>query len=75
VTRLFGEFAPRHGDLMFSKQGDLIGIMVNNDYCAVLADFRPSQTLPVGESASQGGTGAALADLSARWQRLPIKLQ
>ena len=75
VTRLFGEFAPRRGDLMFSRQGDLIGLMVNNDYCAVLGDFRASQTLPVAEGAALGKTGSIFADLSARWQRLPFKLQ
>ena len=75
VTRLFGEFAPKRGDLMFSKQGDLIGLMVNNDYCAVLGDFRPSQTLAVAEGAALGKTGPIFADLAARWQRLPFKLQ
>ncbi len=75
VTRLFGEFAPRRGDLMFSRQGDLIGLMVNNEYCAVLGDFRPSQTLPVGEGPALGKTGPIFADLATRWQRLPIKLQ
>lgn len=75
VTRLFGEFAPKRGDLMFSKQGDLIGIMVNNDYCAVLGDFRPSHTLQAGDDVTQPKTGPIFADLAARWQRLPIKLQ
>jgi len=75
VTRLFGEFAPRRGDLMFSKQGDLIGLMVNNDYCAVLGDFRPAQALPAGEMAVLPKTGPILSDLAARWQRLPLKLQ
>jgi hypothetical protein len=75
VTRLFGEFAPKRGDLMFSKQGDLIGIMVNNDYCAVLGDFRASHTLPAGDDITPPKTGPIFADLAARWQRLPIKLQ
>ncbi|MFI5335943.1 MAG: hypothetical protein ACHQ5A_04120 [Opitutales bacterium] len=75
VTRLFGEIAPRRGDLMFSKQGDLIGLLVNGDYCAVLGDFQPSQTLTVGEGAALGKTGPIFADLAARWQRLPYKLQ
>jgi hypothetical protein len=75
VTRLFGDFAPKSGDLMFSKQGDLIGIMVNNDYCAVLADFRASQVLKTGDDVSQGHTGPVFADIAARWQRLPAKLQ
>jgi X-X-X-Leu-X-X-Gly heptad repeat protein len=75
VTRLFGEIAPKRGDLMFSKQGDLIGLMVNNDYCAVLGDFRAAQTLPVGEDVVQPKTSAIFAELGARLQRLPFKLQ
>jgi len=75
VTRLFGEFTPKSGDLMFSKQGDLIGIMVNNGYCAVLGNFRASQTIKVGDTVTQPKTGPIFSDLAARWQRLPIKLQ
>ena len=75
VTRLFGEFAPRSGDLMFSKQGDLIGIMVNNGYCAVLTSFSASQTFKTGADVAQSKTGAAFADLARRLQLLPMKLQ
>ncbi|HET7535603.1 MAG TPA: hypothetical protein VFJ90_04060 [Candidatus Didemnitutus sp.] len=75
VTRMFGEFAPKRGDLMFSKTGDLIGIMVNNDYCAVLSDFSAAHTLAAGESVQQPKTGVILTDLYYRWQRLPVKLQ
>ena len=75
VTRLFGEFAPKSGDLMFSKQGDLIGIMVNNGYCAVLSNFRAAQTFSTGEGVAQSKTGPAFADLATRLQRLPMKLQ
>lgn len=35
VTRLFGEISPKSGDLVFSKTGELIGLMVNNDYCEI----------------------------------------
>ena len=75
ITRLFGEFSPKRGDLVFSKSGDLIGLMVNNDYCAVLGDFRAAHTLPAGDEAPPTKTGPAFADLAARYQRLPIKLQ
>ncbi len=75
TTRLFGEIAPKSGDLVFSKQGDLIGIMVNNDYCAVLADFRPSQTITAGADVAQTKSGPVFADLASRLQRLPLKLQ
>lgn len=75
VTRMFGEFSPKRGDLMFSKTGDLIGIMVNNDYCAVLSDFSASHTLSAGENVTQSNTGAILRDLYSRVMRLPAKLQ
>ena len=74
TTRLFGEIAPKRGDLVFSKTGDLIGIMVNNDYCAVLGSFAASHTLKMGENLAPG-TGSILTDLQTRWTRLPIRLQ
>lgn len=74
TTRLFGEIAPKRGDLVFSKSGDLIGIMVNNDYCAVLGNFAASHTLKTGGNPTPG-TGSILADLQTRWSRLPIRLQ
>jgi len=30
---LFGKFNPSRGDLVFSRTGELLGIMVNNIYC------------------------------------------
>ena len=75
VTRLFGEFSPKRGDLVFSKSGDLIGMMVNNDYCAVLGDFRVAHMLSAGDDVQQPKTGPVFADLAARYQRLPFKLQ
>ncbi len=74
VTRLFGEIAPKRGDLVFSKTGELIGIMVNGEYCAVLGDFGSAFTLKTGDNPSPGTKGL-LTDLQARWARLPVKLQ
>ena len=74
TTRLFGEIAPKRGDLVFSKTGDLIGIMVNNDYCAVLGSFAASYVLRAGDNPDPK-TSVILSDLQTRWSRLPIKLQ
>ncbi|MBL9213874.1 MAG: hypothetical protein JNG83_00210 [Opitutaceae bacterium] len=74
VTRLFGEISPKRGDLVFSKTGDLIGIMVNNDYCAVLGSFAAAHTLRMGEN-PEPKTSTILGDAFTRWQRLPIRLQ
>lgn len=75
TTRLFGEIAPRRGDLVFAKTGELVGIMVNNDYCAVLGDFAAAQTLPAGENVEQQDTSVVFRDLIARLLRQPDKLR
>jgi len=74
TTRLFGEIAPKRGDLVFSKTGDLIGIMVNSDYCAVLGNFGAAFTLKTGET-PEPKTSVILGDAYTRWTRLPMKLQ
>jgi hypothetical protein len=74
ATRLFGEIAPKRGDLVFSKTGEIIGIMVNSDYCAVLGNFTPVYTLKTGDNPDPK-TSVILSDVYTRWQRLPFKLQ
>lgn len=74
VTRLFGEISPKRGDLVFSKSGELIGILVNSDYCAVLGDFTPAYTVKTGDNPQPAMSGV-VSDLQSRWARLPQKLQ
>ncbi len=45
---LFGKFNPSTGDLVFSRTGDLMGVMVNNTYCAVMEDFATMDTVHFG---------------------------
>jgi hypothetical protein len=73
--RLFGDFAPSRGDLVFSKSGELLGIMVNSDYCALVGDFTPMVTIAAGDEKQSERTGSLLDSLSARVQQLPIELQ
>mgnify|MGYP001544585985 CR=1 FL=1 len=73
--RLFGDFTPSRGDLVLSKTGELLGIMVNKDYCAVLKDFTPLQTLRTGDDILAQHTGQMIDRLSARVLALPLKLQ
>lgn len=74
VTRLFGEISPKRGDLVFSKTGDLIGMMVNSDYCAVLGNFTAAYTLKTGDN-PEPKTSTILGEAWTRLQRLPVKLQ
>ena len=39
LGKFVGKFNPSRGDLVLSKSGDLIGIMVNKQYCALLISF------------------------------------
>jgi hypothetical protein len=73
--RLFGDFAPSRGDLVLSKSGELLGIMVNNDYCAIIKDFTPTATITAGEDTTDQHTGALLDSLSSRVLAMPIELQ
>ena len=73
--RVFGDFAPSRGDLVFSKTGELLGLMVNSDYCALLKDFSPAKTIRTGDNIIDQQTGQLLDGLSARVLALPPKLQ
>ena len=73
--RLFGDFAPSRGDLVLSKTGELLGMMVNSDYCAVLKDFTPLQSVRTGDDIVGQRTGAVLDSFAARARALPLKMQ
>src|SRR3954463_9141846 len=73
--RMFGDFAPKRGDLVFAKTGELLGIMVNNDYCAVLKNFTAAKTIHAGQDIRSQSTGVLFDDLIARVRALPLKLQ
>ncbi len=73
--RMFGDFAPKRGDLVFAKTGELLGVMVNSDYCAVLKNFAASKTIRTGTDIRDQATGALFDDLIARVRSMPIKLQ
>jgi hypothetical protein len=73
--RLFGDFATSRGDLVFSRQGELLGIMVNSDYCVLLGNFTPAATINTGEDTAAEHTGTTLNSLAARVLQMPPELQ
>ncbi len=75
MKRLFGDFATSRGDLVFSENGELLGIMVNGDYCVLLRDFSPLATIYSGESKAVQRTGSLLDALAARVLQMPPELQ
>lgn len=50
MNRLMGEFSPKESNIMFSKTGDFLGVMVNKEYAAHLDNFVSAATVTVGES-------------------------
>ncbi|MFA5057592.1 MAG: hypothetical protein WC485_05720, partial [Opitutaceae bacterium] len=75
IKHLVGEFTPSAGDLVFSKTGELLGIMVNNNYCAVIDNFLAAKTIKTGDNARDQHTADIQAEMIARLQRLPFRLQ
>ena len=72
---LFGKFNPSRGDLMFSRTGQLLGIMANSTYCMMIRNFDPAATFQFGQDIRQQHTGGTLAALYAQVSQLPTKLQ
>ncbi|MDR3457377.1 MAG: hypothetical protein P4N60_08025 [Verrucomicrobiae bacterium] len=72
---LFGKFNPSRGDLVFSRRGELLGIMVNNTYCLTIKDVSAAATIPFGEDLRPRPTGKLLAELYGQVFRMPLRLQ
>jgi hypothetical protein len=72
---LFGKFNPSSGDLVLSKSGELIGVMANNNYCAVIRHFDTAATFRFGPGGRNQPTAQTLASLYSVVADMPFKLQ
>jgi hypothetical protein len=72
---LFGKFNPSRGDLVFSRTGELLGIMANSTYCLVLQDFTATATFQFGPDVRAQHTGNTLSRLYSYVFNLPLRLQ
>jgi hypothetical protein len=72
---LFGKFNPSSGDLVFSKTGEVLGIMANNTYCMMIQNPGSSGSLQLGDDVRAQHTGETLSRLSSYVIELPLKLQ
>jgi len=73
--RIFGDFSPKAGDLVFSHTGELLGMMVNRNYCALLRDFTPMATLKAGDDGTGQHPAQTLDSIANRIQAMPPTLQ
>jgi hypothetical protein len=72
---LFGKFNPSRGDVVLSRTGEFLGIMVNSTYCLMLHEFAAAATLPFGSNVSAEHTGSVLARLYDNVFQMPPRLQ
>jgi predicted nuclease with TOPRIM domain len=72
---LFGKFNPSRGDLVFSKTGELLGIMANGTYCLMMQNFNAGATFRFGNDVRDQHTGQILTTLYSRIFEMPFKLQ
>jgi hypothetical protein len=72
---LFGKFNPSRGDLVFSKTGELLGIMANSSYCMMLRNFDAAASMRFGNNVREQHTGDTLSLLYSMVAGLPFKLQ
>ena len=72
---LFGTFNPSRGDLVFSRTGELLGIMANNTYCLVIRKFDATSTFKLNQSLRAQNLSDTLAYYYASIGKMPAELQ
>jgi hypothetical protein len=72
---LFGKFNPSRGDLVFSRTGELLGIMANDTYCLVIRKFDSTATFQLNKSLRAQNLTDTLAYYYASITKLPGELQ
>ncbi len=72
---LFGKFNPSRGDLVFSRTGELLGIMANDTYCLVIRKFDTTSTFQLTRSLRSQNLSDTLAYYYASITKLPGELQ
>jgi peptidoglycan hydrolase CwlO-like protein len=72
---LIGKFNPSRGDLVFSRTGEVLGVMANSSYCLMLRSFSYEATFQFGDDVRAQHTGATLSALYSHLLTMPFKLQ
>jgi hypothetical protein len=72
---LFGKFNPSRGDLVFSRTGNLLGVMANSSYCLTLTSFDITATFQFSKDVRDQRTGDTLSRLYDKMNGFPAKLQ
>lgn len=74
-SRIFGDFSPTKGDLVFSKTGELLGIMVDGRYCLLVNNLVGREKLPLGRRFENDEFKKTIQSLKIRYDALPAELR
>lgn len=75
LNRLQGEYAPSAGDLVLTLNGEFLGIMINDQYCAQVTSLEPSTPLPWDAKGAAKGVGEALFPIKRSVGNLDSRLR
>jgi len=75
LGKFTGKFNPSRGDLVFSRMGEILGIMANDTYCLVIRKFDTTSTFHLNQSLRAQHLSDTLAYYYASINRLPGELQ
>lgn len=75
IGGLFSGSLPNRKDLVFTRHGELLGLMVNDEYCVLLRPPAVTRKVRLGPEIANQQTGVLMQELTTRLRGLPGKLQ
>ena len=75
LGRMFGKFVPSKGDLVFSKHGELIGMMANKEYCLIFDKLTAARNIRLGATLDGSNITALLSHMYYQVMGMPFRLQ
>ena len=75
LNRLQGEYAPEAGDIVLSLNGEFLGVMINDRFCALVPSLLPGPGLPLDSKGASRSAGETLAILKKRAAALDSPLR
>lgn len=75
IGGLFSGSLPSRGDLVFTRHGELLGLMVNDTYCLMLRPVPITRKVRLGPGMADQATGELMARLAQQLQSLPTKFR
>jgi hypothetical protein len=73
--RMFGEFSPSTGDLVFAKSGELLGVMVNSEFCVILKSLQRVRGTRLDQNMRRLDSKRVLEEMKLRVDKLPFSVQ